>query len=109
MYVPWSVVVWDSAFTFPLLVLRIHFYFTEGLPAVIARLCITTACSNVVILPALRADPLAFFTAELLHRKGQQDMLPQHIFQLNSSAFIKTELSITLIKRHFARSLVAGH
>src|SRR5438270_2622175 len=36
-------------------------------------------------------------------------MLPQHIFQLNPSTFIKTQLGVTFVKRHLARGLVVGH
>src|SRR3954467_8380437 len=83
--------------------LQLAFDTFQGGPAWIADLRLAFAGTLVQILAALRAQALAIFAAQHLCRQRQQDLLFQHIFQLNAITLVKTDLSLGLGDRRLIR------
>src|SRR5262249_26859668 len=69
----------------------------------IRRLRVALARTIIAVGAAYRTDPFASFAADSLHRQSQQDLLLDHIGQLEAQTFIKPDFSLTLVNLYLVR------
>src|SRR5208283_1760044 len=66
-------------------------------PAIIRLYGAAIASALIPVRPTNGANSLAVFTANSLHRQGEQDLFAEDILQLQSATFIKSDFRLAFV------------
>ena len=75
----------------------------ERRPPVVKLFCPAITVARIPVFSTLRANAGTIFAAKCVHRKRQQNMLPEDIGQLDAATLIKPDLRLTVVNVHLVR------